>query len=150
SPLLIALPFLLILGLLPAVMALYGAWRRLLTWLAASTTLCVLVSVTVYALPLALIANLGLIVDAIRTVRRGRPARSNWLAAIAFFVAMNALSAGLRAYVIEAFGIPSSGMCPTVQIGDHLYVDKLSLRWRAPARGDVIVFVNADGRDFIE
>ncbi|HEX5061767.1 MAG TPA: signal peptidase I, partial [Kofleriaceae bacterium] len=31
-------------------------------------------------------------------------------------------------------------MYPTIEIGDHIFVDKLSLYWRAPERGEVIVF----------
>jgi signal peptidase I len=62
----------------------------------------------------------------------------------------------LRALVVEAFKIPSGSMLPTLQIGDHIFVNKfiygpmLPLRNKrlfshmAPARGDVIVFENPD------
>ena len=58
----------------------------------------------------------------------------------------------LRASVVEAFKIPSSSMEPTLDIGDHILVNKLSygLRipfrtetlydFRLPHRGDVVVF----------
>ena len=42
----------------------------------------------------------------------------------------------------EAFKIPSSGMEPTISIGDHLVINKLAYAFAAPARGDVIVFDN--------
>jgi signal peptidase I len=58
----------------------------------------------------------------------------------------------LRAFVIEAFQIPSGSMIPTLEIGDHIFVskfaygvgipftDKKILALREPHRGDVIVF----------
>ncbi len=69
----------------------------------------------------------------------------------------------LRAFVVEAFKIPSSSMVHTLEIGDHIFVNKFLygvhvpftdtklFSLRSPARGDVIVFVNpCDGRDFIK
>ena len=62
----------------------------------------------------------------------------------------------LRGTVIEAFKIPSSSMEPTLQIGDHIFVNKLSYglrllgvtdmlyRWGSPARGDIVVFTRPD------
>ena len=59
----------------------------------------------------------------------------------------------LRFFVIEAFKIPSSSMYPTLEIGDHIFVNKfiygVRLPWtttklfelREPKRGEVIVFV---------
>ena len=80
-------------------------------------------------------------------------------ALLAFAVALCA-----RAFVIEAFRIPSSSMVPTVQVGDHLLVSKLSygvripfmnrflVRWSEPRRGDVVVFANPrePGKDYIK
>jgi signal peptidase I len=40
---------------------------------------------------------------------------------------------------VEAFKIPSSSMYPTLEIGDRFYVDKLTYRFRAPRRGEVVV-----------
>ncbi|HTJ43260.1 MAG TPA: signal peptidase I [Kofleriaceae bacterium] len=69
----------------------------------------------------------------------------------------------LRAFVVEAFKIPSSSMVHTLEIGDHIFVNKFLygvripftdtklFSLRSPQRGDVIVFVNpCDGRDFIK
>lgn len=62
----------------------------------------------------------------------------------------------LRASVVEAFKIPSSSMLPTLQIGDHILVNKLSygvrvpfvnetlFEFRSPRRGDVVVFTLPD------
>ena len=64
----------------------------------------------------------------------------------------------LRTFVVEPFKIPSGSMIPTLAIGDHIFVNKLSyglwipfsqkkLRFGAgPQRGDVIVFINPTDR----
>jgi signal peptidase I len=58
----------------------------------------------------------------------------------------------LRAFVVEAFQIPSGSMIPTLEVGDHIFVSKFSyglsipftdtkiLQYSQPERGDVIVF----------
>jgi signal peptidase I len=74
----------------------------------------------------------------------------------------------LRAFVVEAFKIPSGSMLPTLQIQDHIFVNKLAYGPEIPFtsfrmwtslpvdRGDVIVFVYPDSppdqpsQDFIK
>jgi signal peptidase I len=58
----------------------------------------------------------------------------------------------LRAFVVEAFQIPSGSMIPTLEVGDHIFVAKFSyglsipftdkkiFEYATPKRGDVIVF----------
>src|SRR4051794_37844267 len=74
------------------------------------------------------------------------------------------IALALRAFVIEAFKIPSSSMYPTLEIGDHIFVNKflygIRIPWtntklfelRAPRRGEVIVFVQPcePDRDYIK
>jgi len=70
----------------------------------------------------------------------------------------------LRASVVEAYKIPSGSMIPTLRIGDHILVNKLSYGFRLPvgvgfpfrvidimvwkysslSRGDVVVFTRPD------
>lgn len=62
----------------------------------------------------------------------------------------------LRASVVEAFKIPSGSMIPTLRIGDHILVSKLSYGIRAPLydgfiyqygepqRGDIVVFTRPE------
>jgi signal peptidase I len=62
----------------------------------------------------------------------------------------------LRAFVVEAFKIPSGSMLPTLQIQDHIFVNKLAygplvpftsyrlLNRLPPARADVMVFIYPD------
>ncbi len=59
----------------------------------------------------------------------------------------------LRAFVIEAFKIPSTSMIPTMKIGDHIFVNKFLygvrlpyttmrfFEFREPKHGEVIVFI---------
>lgn len=50
------------------------------------------------------------------------------------------LALGLRQFVIEARFIPSGSMLPGLQIDDKLLVEKLTYRFRAPQRGEIVVF----------
>ena len=70
----------------------------------------------------------------------------------------------LRAFVVEAFKIPSGSMIPTLQVGDHIFVNKFSYGpavpytksrvWTTmpPHRADVIVFAFPEHpeQDFIK
>src|SRR5512143_3196066 len=67
----------------------------------------------------------------------------------------------IRTFIVQAFKIPSGSMLPTLQIGDHILVNKLAygvhvplpgragldadgkllLHFGTPAAGDVVVFV---------
>lgn len=65
----------------------------------------------------------------------------------------------IRTFVVQAFKIPSGSMLPTLQIGDHLLVNKfiyglkipfngkVLLPWKTPVRGDVVVFRFPKDRD---
>ena len=70
----------------------------------------------------------------------------------------------IRTFIVQAFKIPSGSMIPTLQIGDHILVNKLSyglripflekylVNFSKPERGDVIVFIFPEDRskDFIK
>jgi len=45
-----------------------------------------------------------------------------------------------RAFVAQAYVIPSESMVPTLQIDDHVYVNRLAYRLSPPVPGDIIVF----------
>ena len=55
----------------------------------------------------------------------------------------------IRATLIEAFNIPAGSMIPTLEIGDHIMVQKLGYE---PALGDVVVFQfpKDEDKDFIK
>jgi signal peptidase I len=70
----------------------------------------------------------------------------------------------IRTFIVQAFKIPSGSMIPTLAIGDHILVNKLSygvripfwedylIEFRKPQRGDVVVFIFPEDRskDFIK
>ena len=45
-----------------------------------------------------------------------------------------------QAYVVKPYRVPSASMSPTLQPGDRLIADRLSLDFRDPARGEIVVF----------
>ncbi|MGZ3749157.1 MAG: signal peptidase I, partial [Pseudobdellovibrionaceae bacterium] len=59
----------------------------------------------------------------------------------------------IRAFVVQAFKIPSSSMEPTLLVGDHILVNKFIygiripysnikfFQYKKPERGDIIVFI---------
>jgi signal peptidase I len=95
--------------------------------------------------------------------------RKSWLREYAEAIVWAVLLALLiRSFLFEAFSIPSGSMLPTLEIGDRLFVDKISyglymplsasrlIHWNEPERGDVIVFEFGcegdpnDGEDYIK
>jgi signal peptidase I len=58
----------------------------------------------------------------------------------------------MQALLIEAWKIPSGGMLPTFEIGDHVFGSKLAYKIGSPARGDLTVFVNPcePEKDFVK
>lgn len=57
------------------------------------------------------------------------------LIVIAFAIALI-----IKTFLLQAFYIPSASMEPTLLIGDRVLVEKVSYRFGAPERGDVVVF----------
>jgi signal peptidase I len=70
----------------------------------------------------------------------------------------------IRAFIVQAFKIPSSSMEPTLLVGDHILVNKFIygiripftdtklMQFKKPKRGDIIVFIYPKDRskDFIK
>ncbi len=46
----------------------------------------------------------------------------------------------LRTFVVQVFYIPSSSMEPTLSVDDRMIVEKITYRFREPARGEIVVF----------
>lgn len=46
----------------------------------------------------------------------------------------------VKIFLLQAFSIPSGSMVPALQVGDRVLVEKVSYRFREPARGEVVVF----------
>ncbi len=62
-----------------------------------------------------------------------------WEYAKSILIAL-AIALVVRAFVIQAFRIPSGSMIPTLLVGDHLLVNKVVYRFGDPKRLDVVVF----------
>ncbi|TVQ45106.1 MAG: signal peptidase I [Gloeocapsa sp. DLM2.Bin57] len=50
------------------------------------------------------------------------------------------LAFGIRTFIAEARYIPSGSMEPTLQINDHLMIEKVTYLFHEPDRGDIVVF----------
>lgn len=64
------------------------------------------------------------------------------------FVVAVGLALLIRTTVAEARWIPSDSMLPTLEQGDRLIVEKISYRFDAPHRGDIVVFDPPQGSGF--
>ena len=76
-----------------------------------------------------------------------RPAKEPWWRGVVEFVVafavMIAVIMGLRAFVVEPFEIPSGSMLPTIQIGDRIFSEKVTVAFdKMPNVGDVVTFTN--------
>jgi signal peptidase I len=67
-----------------------------------------------------------------------------WIEGIKTIALAAVLAFGIRTLVAEARYIPTGSMLPTLQINDRLIVDKVSYRFSAPQRGDIVVFMPPD------
>jgi signal peptidase I len=61
--------------------------------------------------------------------------------AVALVVALS-LALGVRAFVFQAFSIPSSSMESTLDIGDRILVWKAFFNWHDVHQGDIVVFTH--------
>jgi signal peptidase I len=112
-------------------------------WVCATVASLFFLGAVVVGAGLSLLLVLACAVDAWRVPRRA-VSRDGWVAlgAVCFFtflIAPVGFSLILRMFVVEAFKIPSGGMCPTFEVGDHVYVDKRTYLGAPPARGDIVV-----------
>ena len=97
-------------------------------------------------------------------VRLGRFRKSEIREYVESILVAVAVAMALRAFVVEAFKIPSGSMIPTLQVGDHIFVNKFTYGpaipftkarlWTRmpPERGDVMVFAYPEQpeQDFIK
>lgn len=75
------------------------------------------------------------------------PSRSGpatWLRLAAELVALvlvaGVIAIGVKAFVAQAFFIPSASMEPQLRAGDRVIVSRISYRLHEPRRGDIVVF----------
>jgi len=57
------------------------------------------------------------------------------------------LALGIQAFLVKPFRIPSESMVPTLSVGQRVLVDRVTLRFNDPQRGDIMVFKPPKGAD---
>jgi signal peptidase I len=96
-----------------------------------------------------------MLADAIKRWRtRERPEKSRLRQNVESIAWALVIALAVRSSVVQAFWVPSGSMLPTIQIGDHIFVNKLAYsvklplieaevaRVGKPERNDVVVFVS--------
>lgn len=70
-----------------------------------------------------------------------------WLVETAVMIALAFLLAqGIKTFVVQPFVIPTGSMEPTIMTGDRVLAEKISLRFRDPRTGEIVVFDDPTGR----
>ncbi len=70
------------------------------------------------------------------------------LARLLFLVSLAvSIAFGMRAWIFESIYIATASMEPTLPVGGHYFSDKMTLRLRAPKRGDIVLFPSPTGQD---
>lgn len=116
-----------------------GRAKRGLVWLAAWFVALLAISQWIWFVPLVFVIPLGAVVDAfILGYRTPEGPVLRWFRpiGIAMFVSSIVWLLVLRMFVVESFKIPASSMMPTLEIGDHFFVNKLA----SAEPGDIVVF----------
>jgi signal peptidase I len=68
------------------------------------------------------------------------------------FVVAALIAIVIRTFLLGPYKIPTGSMRPTLLERDRIFVDKITYRFRAPERGDIIVFKYPDDpkKDFVK
>jgi signal peptidase I len=145
---------------------LVGRYRLMLAWNAAIVVTLLACTLSVWLLVLVPAVWIAAAIHAYPTVRAADRAGTptSVVGIPAAFVLNIAVLLLVRAWGLEAFRVPASSMSPTLNIGDHLYINKFiygiripfttikRFEWREPQRGEVIVFIQPcePDRDYIK
>jgi signal peptidase I len=73
--------------------------------------------------------------------------RSSLVELVTIVVVALGLALGIQAFLVKPFRIPSESMVPTLAVGQRVLVDRVSLRFSSPDRGDIMVFKPPKGAD---
>jgi len=77
---------------------------------------------------------------------RGRR-RSSFVELLLIVAVALGLALGIQAVLVKPFRIPSTSMVPTLEVGQRVLVDRVSLRFSEPHTGDIVVFKPPAGAD---
>jgi signal peptidase I len=130
--------------------ALRGDLRAAAVDLAALAVTLALCVVTPWAFLALFVVRLGAVAEAARRGRKGPPAEDWYWRTMGV---VGVIGAGMvlfaRIQVFEPFRVPTDSMEPTIHRGDRVVVEKLTLRWHAARRGEVVAF-RMDGKVFVK
>jgi signal peptidase I len=79
--------------------------------------------------------------------KQKQTARGSLLELVMIVAVALGLALGIQAVLVKPFRIPSESMEPTLDVGQRVLVDRVSLRFSNPSRGDVLVFKPPKGSD---
>jgi signal peptidase I len=112
---------------------------RAIAWAAAAIVTLFGVAWTVWMWPVALLVHVASAFDAAHVLKRdARPGGLNRVLGAAVLAA-GAIGWGAWKLGVEGYRIPTSSMYPTIEIGDHVFVDRLSIHWKPIERGEVVL-----------
>lgn len=83
--------------------------------------------------------------EAQSTEAKGPGRMSNVMSWVLTFAVAFAVAMFVRAFVVEAFVVPSGSMLDTIQLDDRIGVEKLTYRVRGPEPGEVVTFDSPNG-----
>ena len=88
----------------------------------------------------------------VRKLKRSKKEKSAFREYAEAIIIALVLALVIRTFIVQAFKIPSGSMLPTLQVGDHILVNKFVYHFTSPQRGDILVFKypKDEGRDFIK
>lgn len=61
----------------------------------------------------------------------------DWLKSLAYAIVAATI---IRLYVFETMLVPTGSMIPTINVGDRLFIEKITYTVREPQKGDIVVF----------
>jgi signal peptidase I len=85
--------------------------------------------------------------EAKKQKRRRRQSRSFWRELPILILVALVVAVVIKTFFFQAFYIPSGSMIPTLEINDRVLVNKLSYRFGAVERGDILVFDSPEAVD---
>jgi len=68
-----------------------------------------------------------------------------WLELLMTVIGTLVLAVLIRVFVAETYEVPSGSMLETIQLGDRLVGEKVTLHWSDPVAGDIVTFNDPDG-----
>jgi signal peptidase I len=112
---------------------------RAIAWAVAAVATLFGIAWSVWLWPVTLLVHVAAAFDAAHVLRRdARPGGLNKMLG-AIVLAAGAIGAGAWKLGVQGYRIPTSSMYPTIEIGDHVFVDKLSIHWKPVERGEVVM-----------